>query len=169
MPNIEIVKYRLWCKSCKDFTLHERIFKDELSHAKYSHCSFHEFKDYASLCEECNLQYTSVKVLAIDPEKLSEQRERFKAQRKKEFWEATSFIMGGGLASFNGLPSVKRTIRESDAGLEHEEQLQKEAKEKRKEEERQELERFKDVGRNDPCLCGSGKKYKNCCLSKHKR
>jgi uncharacterized protein len=22
------------------------------------------------------------------------------------------------------------------------------------------------VGRNDPCSCGSGKKYKNCCLSK---
>jgi uncharacterized protein YecA (UPF0149 family) len=22
------------------------------------------------------------------------------------------------------------------------------------------------VGRNDPCPCGSGKKYKKCCLSK---
>jgi uncharacterized protein YecA (UPF0149 family) len=22
------------------------------------------------------------------------------------------------------------------------------------------------VGRNDPCLCGSGKKYKKCCLNK---
>jgi uncharacterized protein len=22
------------------------------------------------------------------------------------------------------------------------------------------------VGRNDPCTCGSGKKYKNCCLNK---
>jgi hypothetical protein len=27
------------------------------------------------------------------------------------------------------------------------------------------------VGRNDPCLCGSGKKYKKCCelKQKHKR
>ena len=24
------------------------------------------------------------------------------------------------------------------------------------------------VGRNDPCPCGSGKKYKNCCLGKPK-
>ena len=24
------------------------------------------------------------------------------------------------------------------------------------------------VGRNDPCPCGSGKKYKNCCLLKEK-
>jgi uncharacterized protein YchJ len=22
----------------------------------------------------------------------------------------------------------------------------------------------KEIGRNDPCLCGSGKKYKKCCL-----
>ena len=22
----------------------------------------------------------------------------------------------------------------------------------------------KDIGRNDPCPCGSGKKYKNCCM-----
>jgi preprotein translocase subunit SecA len=24
----------------------------------------------------------------------------------------------------------------------------------------------KDIGRNDPCPCGSGKKYKQCCLKK---
>jgi len=24
----------------------------------------------------------------------------------------------------------------------------------------------KKVGRNDPCPCGSGKKYKNCCMNK---
>ncbi len=23
------------------------------------------------------------------------------------------------------------------------------------------------VGRNDPCTCGSGKKYKQCCFNKH--
>lgn len=22
------------------------------------------------------------------------------------------------------------------------------------------------IGRNDPCFCGSGKKYKNCCIGK---
>lgn len=26
----------------------------------------------------------------------------------------------------------------------------------------------KTVGRNDPCPCGSGKKYKNCCMHKPK-
>lgn len=25
------------------------------------------------------------------------------------------------------------------------------------------------IGRNDPCLCGSGKKYKNCCMQKEQQ
>src|SRR5215217_6726175 len=28
---------------------------------------------------------------------------------------------------------------------------------------------FKDVGRNDPCPCGSGKKFKKCCLGRESR
>ncbi|WP_295815019.1 SEC-C metal-binding domain-containing protein, partial [uncultured Nitratireductor sp.] len=28
--------------------------------------------------------------------------------------------------------------------------------------------RTKKVGRNDPCPCGSGKKYKKCCLQAEK-
>lgn len=32
-----------------------------------------------------------------------------------------------------------------------------------KEEEEAESEKFKGTGRNDPCPCGSGKKYKKCC------
>ena len=28
------------------------------------------------------------------------------------------------------------------------------------------IRRVKKIGRNDPCPCGSGKKYKNCCLEK---
>lgn len=27
----------------------------------------------------------------------------------------------------------------------------------------------KKVGRNDPCACGSGRKYKNCCEGKSRR
>lgn len=26
-----------------------------------------------------------------------------------------------------------------------------------------------DIGRNDPCPCGSGKKYKQCCLKKDEK
>ncbi len=28
------------------------------------------------------------------------------------------------------------------------------------------MSKKKKIGRNDPCPCGSGKKYKNCCLKK---
>ena len=27
------------------------------------------------------------------------------------------------------------------------------------------VNQFRDVGRNDPCPCGSGKKFKKCCLA----
>ena len=27
------------------------------------------------------------------------------------------------------------------------------------------VRKFEKIGRNDPCPCGSGKKYKNCCLN----
>jgi hypothetical protein len=30
----------------------------------------------------------------------------------------------------------------------------------------QELAKHANLGRNDPCHCGSGKKYKKCCMSK---
>jgi len=26
----------------------------------------------------------------------------------------------------------------------------------------------KDIGKNEPCLCGSGKKYKKCCMEKQR-
>lgn len=32
-----------------------------------------------------------------------------------------------------------------------------------------ELREIKNIGRNDPCYCGSGKKYKKCCLKKDQR
>jgi len=34
------------------------------------------------------------------------------------------------------------------------------------EKEKQLKEKKKKIGRNDPCPCGSGKKYKKCCLRK---
>ena len=32
----------------------------------------------------------------------------------------------------------------------------------------QTVHRKEEIGRNDLCPCGSGKKYKNCCLNKNK-
>ena len=32
----------------------------------------------------------------------------------------------------------------------------------------QKVREYKKIGRNDPCPCGSGQKYKNCCLKSGK-
>ena len=48
--------------------------------------------------------------------------------------------------------------------IEAEEKLLREAKEVRaKDPDKYQLAAQKQIGRNDPCPCGSGKKYKKCC------
>src|SRR5262245_11066789 len=34
------------------------------------------------------------------------------------------------------------------------------------EKKQEDISKHADLGRNDPCHCGSGKKYKKCCLAK---
>ena len=33
---------------------------------------------------------------------------------------------------------------------------------------KQQVRKYAKIGRNDPCPCGSGKKYKNCCINSRK-
>lgn len=33
---------------------------------------------------------------------------------------------------------------------------------------KQQVRKYAKIGRNDPCPCGSGKKYKNCCKNSRK-
>jgi len=48
--------------------------------------------------------------------------------------------------------------------IEAEEQLLEKAKaERAKDPDKYQLKAAPEVGRNDPCPCGSGKKYKKCC------
>ncbi len=60
----------------------------------------------------------------------------------------------------NNLPEVPKYMQKVDN-----EAIMKELEEQTKmlEEELKEKNKFKKVKRNDPCPCGSGKKYKNCC------
>ncbi len=44
------------------------------------------------------------------------------------------------------------------------ENKQEEILKEKEEQEEQEFNYFKRPGRNEPCFCGSGKKYKKCCL-----
>ncbi|HIZ71748.1 MAG TPA: SEC-C domain-containing protein [Candidatus Atopostipes pullistercoris] len=38
----------------------------------------------------------------------------------------------------------------------------------KEEKQEQQSTRSKKIGRNDPCPCGSGKKYKKCCMKKNR-
>lgn len=167
MPTTTINRYRLWCKQCNDFTLHERIYKDEFKNLRFDLCKFNEEKTYLYLCE-CNTQYSSVSIIEIPEEKLNVQRKRFREQRSDNFRNVLN--MYGSLANNIGLwslPEIGYKVIESDAGLEHEEEMEREARDKLRAEHNLELATYKNVGRNDLCLCGSGIKYKKCCLNKH--
>ena len=173
-----IQKHRLWCKSCNDFTLHDRIFNDELKHERYGLCSFPkneegEQKKFASLCE-CGTQYTSVNKSEIPVDKLLEQRARYKEQRRLEFQKLYGSMLNGygmsnPLETFFNDVKIGVEVVETDAGLEAEEAEKKRIRDEKRAEFNLEVSAFKKLGRNDRCLCGSGKKYKQCCLPRHEK
>lgn len=167
MPNITNHLYRLWCKKCEDFTIHERVFKDELEHPSYSLMVFEGDKTFGHICQ-CKTQYTEIKISKVDKDKLEIQRKRFKQQRKENVWKAYSVLASAASSSiFSSDFGHKTVVIESDAGLEQEEKLIREEELRIKELQKEELIKFKNVSRNDTCLCGSNHKYKKCCLPKH--
>lgn len=58
---------------------------------------------------------------------------------------------------------------EEKEGEDIEKIMDKRFKELQKEKENIELITRKKIGRNSPCPCGSGKKFKRCCIDKVKR
>jgi len=74
----------------------------------------------------------------------------------------------GFYATMGSIPSVERDLEiiESDGGYkaieENRNKVLEEARVKR-----EKAVAYKNLGRNDVCLCGSGKKYKKCCLTKY--
>ena len=172
--NQEKIYYRQWCKSCEDYTIHDRIYRDDTQkggHAdRYIPWTIDNEEDYITVCE-CGCQFTPVKLNDIPEEKILEQRKRFSAQRSKEFKDVLSYYGGDNMlkslmSSFSA-PGFTKKIFESDAGLKREEEAIKLAKAEKKQYQKNELLRFKNVGRNDICLCGSNKKYKKCCSLIH--
>jgi hypothetical protein len=150
--------YRQWCKKCKNWTLHEKkLMKEEL------------------ICEECGTVYSDITLGEIPREKIVEQRERYKEKNKRDMDRIFSGYMFGGfdMMSMFEEPGRNVEIQESDAGQRRIDEAEKAERERRREERRQILEnnrrevaKYKRVGRNDICICGSGKKYKKCCLER---
>lgn len=160
MPTITY--QRIWCKVCEDWTLHVKPF------AKDAHWG----------CKICKTEYTDITYAEIPADKLAEQRTRFtKAKKNKRH----DFINGGMLrilSDFGGavdsFSEVREEIIECDAGQEaidkedERKRVVKYYEDRRKEQlRREEVAKYSVLGRNDVCLCGSGKKYKKCCLWKY--
>jgi len=66
------------------------------------------------------------------------------------------------------LDSIRQDIQECDAGQikinEHKKALREAERRERQQEITFYRENFSNLGRNDKCSCGSGKKYKQCHL-----
>ena len=155
--------YRIWCKTCNDFTLPHRSHKNML-----------EDKPVEAQCNDCKTEYTDIFLSEIPEAKLVEQRKRYTEKKRKEMEDLFSFKF---LSDMTRSPFdedwPKPEIVESDAG---QKSIDEAAQKIRDEEHRleqidrqrqvEEKIKYSSVGRNDLCLCGSGKKYKKCCLQR---
>lgn len=148
-------RYRVWCKTCNEFTLH---YEPNFLTGPYILC-----------CTDCKTDYTEIKISEIPKEKVIEQRKRYKERERRGLQSLyMSFLGGYGLNTIlNEKPNI--SIIESDCGqkaIDEEERKRKQLEWEEKQRIKQETaEKFKSIGRNDACACGSGVKYKKCCLN----
>lgn len=138
-------KYRKYCKSCEDYKLFD-FHKSELK------------------CDSCNGEYEKVSFDEIDDTKILAQQSRY---RRHEFDSLNNILFKRKnlMAELFSETKIGYEVIEDDAGfIEKQRKALAEYNEKRKERIKLQ-EKFANVGRNDVCLCGSGKKYKKCCLN----
>jgi uncharacterized protein YecA (UPF0149 family) len=141
-------QYRHWCTSCNDYALF--AMNDEILN-----------------CETCSSPKQEVDLSTIPGEKIEEQRNRFRNMRRTDFakmMEVYQFMSANPNAD---MPFAETdTIAETDAGLLVIEREEREKKEAEQEAIRQDIEKHKNVGRNEKCICNSGLKYKKCCWTR---
>jgi len=155
MPTREL--RRIWCKTCNEFELH--------------HYRFPNTEDW--FCGACDTKYSPILLKDIPSDKLLEQRKRYKEYKKESIF---NYLQGALIPSNPFMELFKDEtvhITESDAGQraidEREQQKRAAAYEKRRierEKQMEEAKKYSHLGRNDICICGSGKKYKKCCLDR---
>lgn len=166
-----VIKYkRIWCKKCNEFQLHREKLVEGQDHKEHA-------------CKTCGTIYSEIYLDEIPKEKVLVQRERYSAwvkTRNQKFYQ--SFLMGGlGVNSF-GLNPLTDSFREdwdeleiieSDAGQRKIDEVEEEEKRKQRElrviekqKQRELVKQYSHLNRNDVCSCGSGLKYKKCCLTK---
>lgn len=155
------VKYRLWCHNCNDW----QLFLDKIMETPTVY-----------RCQECKCEHTEIDNELIPGDKLKEQRERYKkSQNNSMNYIGARYLLGGFGGGFSMPVGSDVRIIEADAGQkEIDDEIEKINLQKRELENEQnrvflqQQKKYAHLCRNDICLCGSGKKYKKCCLTKFK-
>ena len=150
--------HRLWCRTCSNWTLHDWWLKDD-----------------GYKCKDCETVHKPILLKEIPTEKILEQRKRYKEKEKESMGSMGMYLLGPTPSNPFSEDWSKPEIIESDAGQKNIDKIKAEEQEKKAEKRRLERQKqhkealkYKNLGRNDICLCGSGKKYKKCCLDKIK-
>lgn len=156
MPTKELtekIANRLWCKTCNDWSLFSKPFTEEETGLK---------------CDKCGIEHQQTLLSEIPEDKLKEQQKRFKEKRSQKLLEAFNYMqyLGENPKATPPLLEGYDRILEADAGILAIEKMEKEQKEAAIKAAKEDIEKHKHLGRNDVCICGTGKKYKKCCLSR---
>ena len=168
MPTV--IKKRTWCKQCQEFEL----FSSHLTSDVLLDENGKEVKKITrTQCENCGSEYVPYSLSEVPDEKIEAQRRRYKRHKGEEFARLlniysreTQANMLADMLREPGSELSEQRILEDDAGqIDLDDQLKAE-REARRREEIEFKERYRGVQRNEKCLCGSGLKYKKCCLPK---
>jgi len=144
-------QHRKWCASCADWKPFDK------TEDKYN-------------CADCKTEFVETNLSGIPTEKVEEQQNRFRNQRREDFRQMMSVYRWMQENPNQKYPEeIKRNeIMEDDAGLLAIEDAERAKKEAEYEAMKADIAAHKHLGRNDVCICGSGKKYKQCCLKRIK-
>ena len=165
------IKKRTWCTTCQEFELFESHLTSDTT---VLDAEGKEIKKVSkTTCDTCGNEYVPYALSEVPEEKILAQRERYKRMKKEEFMQMLSAYQDMSRTSIfadmmreTSDKAVGYTVKEDDAGQEDiyaEEKAQREAKRLADIEFK---EKYRGAQRNDKCRCGSGNKYKKCCLPK---
>ena len=135
MPQLRYIRF--WCSQCQDFTLH------------------------LDTCTICGTQTETYKISEIPKEKLFKQQNRYLKQKQNS---VRSLVVESFFNTVNDEVGSNIQITECDAGMEKILEKRNAEYNKKENELEEERKKYSKQRRNDKCLCGSGKKYKNCHL-----
>lgn len=140
-----IIKSRKFCKTCNSYKVFNEL-------------------DSKLVCETCNLEFQNVEISEIPNVEILEQRERYKSTYLTNFMD--------NIKNSEAILNKPEILMEDDAGLLLNPEFVTEMKTILATElyaYREAQKKIRNIGRNCKCYCGSGKKYKKCCIYKNSK